>query len=511
MQEEDGVAAGILGVALFAPHYQAEYVAIHFTPGEGVDEVIPRARHTAIRIPVAHLDCSALVEPIPYEGFAAVIVFSRVLEFNDNVAVLIDLSAVGGCRFPATLPSRLLYADWERYIRSMISVAVQQCYTFIGNSDDPVGVGQELCLFHGALIAVQQIGFVERDRCSHAQLLADRWEWRDPERIPRPQRSSGVCLLTAEDRWFLHIRHYPGCTLIQAAEQCLGASPGSVTLGSARHMPIDDLCLQGEPCRGVVCACNTPPPVSSPPADRWREDHFLFLDFRPVGCRPYGMYQAGGCWFIPSLLARFPFKVPVGYVLGLEGGRQDGEYLFAVSGTTLKARLVFTGSVSAPVRADFPRASPGNEDEGAGDPAAPNRRDAPAALEVNSARVSPNRSRSPRRGPSAGRQAGKLQRVPDTSHTGAMVPTRSGKRASGLTKHQVYARFFMQPFSLDGWCRATSFAADTVFGVPGVSGVLDTDPDLHAVLDPTKGSGPARPWLVSSLNLSRKIPKAAQL
>ena len=395
--------AGIIGVALFAPHYQTEHIAVHLAPGEGRHEVISRTRAAALRIPVAHLECSALIEPVPYEGFAAVMVFSRVLEFNDNVAVLIDLSDVGGKRFPATLPSTLQFAAWERYIRSMISVPVPQSCTFVGHSDQPAGPGGDLTLCSGDLIVVYELGFVERSCQRHDQFFADRWEWRDPDRIPRHDRASGVCLLTAEDRWFLHIRNFPGCTLLQAAEQCLGASAGSITLGSARFAAIDDLCLQGEPCRGVIFACHTPPPAPSPPAASVRDDHFIFLDFRQVGCRPFGMYQAGDCWSIHSLLARFPFRLPAEYALGIEGGRQEGDYLFAISGTTLKFRLIFAGWAHLP-DTDVP--APGAlPDSGADGDEGPDVHNAPVpgvvALPCTASepqnRGSRSRSRSPRR------------------------------------------------------------------------------------------------------------------
>ncbi|CAE7863811.1 unnamed protein product, partial [Symbiodinium sp. KB8] len=159
-----------------------------------------------------------------------------------------------------------------------------------------------------------------------------------------------VHLAPGEGRHEVISRHdrASGCTLLQAAEQCLGASAGSITLGSARFAAIDDLCLQGEPCRGVIFACHTPPPAPSPPAASVRDDHFIFLDFRQVGCRPFGMYQAGDCWSIHSLLARFPFRLPAEYALGIEGGRQEGDYLFAISGTTLKFRLIFAGWAHLP-------------------------------------------------------------------------------------------------------------------------------------------------------------------
>ena len=400
LADNEGYETGILGVALFAPHYQAEFIAIHCKPGEAVNEVIARTRQAAERIPVAHLECSAVVEPLPFEGYATVMVFSRVHDCNDHAAVLVDLSAAGGKRFAATLPTELSHSAWERYVKSMISVPFHACCTFVGCATDPVAPSSPLRLHHGDLVAMQEWEFLERRCETHTQLLADRWEWKDTDRLPRPDKSSGVCMLTAEDRWFLHIKKFPGCTLLQAAEQSLGATPGSLTLGSARFAPIEDLCLQGEYCRGVLLACHTPPPVSVPPAEQLRDDTFIFLDFRQVGCRPYGMYQVGRCWFIPSLLGRFPFDVPTGYTLGIEGGRQDKDYLFANSGTTLRIRLIFVGAQPVSPSPLPPSSADGHEDGGP-EPDLPG--GGPASEVSSSApRRDTNRSRSPRRADDSG-------------------------------------------------------------------------------------------------------------
>ena len=304
----------------------------------------------------------------------------------------------------------------------MISIQLQQCCTFVGARDEPEGPGGNLQLFHGALITVYQLGFVERICCTHDELLADRWEWRDPDRIPRHSRSGGVCLLTAEDRWFLHIRNFPGCTLMQAAEQCLGASSGSVTLGSARSGPIDDLCLQGEPCRGVIFACHTPPPVSSPPAASAREDNFIFLDFRQVGCRPYGMYQASDCWFIPALLARFPFQVPPEYALGLEGGHQEGAYLFAASGTTLRARLVYVGPDAAVAEPACMPDSSFRDSADTGSQAEQAAHSTNHSQDASRNETSTDRSRSPRRTHTSSEANCKVQKEQYPENKGTLTP-----------------------------------------------------------------------------------------
>ena len=323
-----------LGGVVFAPHYQAEFFAIGVHAAEGLSEVVGRIKASALHLPLADLPGFVEVQPLPYTGFCAFVAFSEVVPANDNVAVVLDLSRVDGNIFAVVLPAKLDFDAWDPYVRALFPRPIQDYDLFNGVQAQPHAHGDPLYLQAGNLLVVCPRFASPSNRVTLTTLFSLRETWSGVDMLPRPPRS-GICLLTDEDRWFLHPRHYPGCTLRQSIERCLGAPNGAVTYERARFGPIKDLCLHGEACRGVFFACRNPPPAE----ERQRDDCFVFLDFRPAGCRPFGVYQLGCCWQTKSLLDLFPFKLPSGFELTIEGGTQDGEHLRVTSGTTLVFRL----------------------------------------------------------------------------------------------------------------------------------------------------------------------------
>ena len=337
----------ILGVALCAPHYQTELLALRVAPTEGPDALVEKIRGLAQHVPLRQLDQISLVEPTPIRGFAALIAFSPVLAANANVAVLIDMSPVGGKRFAAVLPGTLGFDAWDRYIRALLPCEVRDYSIFLGLRVLPHPVGEALILGNGLLIAVCPPDTAQRDSLSHDQLFMDRNSWQDVAGLPQLVKPRSVCLLSQDGRFCMRRRDYPGCSFVQAAERCIGAPEGSITTAFATHPPMRDLCVHGVACRGLAMASHIPQPVPVPPATYRRDDNFLFLDFRPVGFRPLGAYQIGEFWRIDALLARFPFQLPAGYALSIVGGRIEGEYLVASSGSVLVFRLVVDAAAGA--------------------------------------------------------------------------------------------------------------------------------------------------------------------
>ncbi|CAE7407481.1 unnamed protein product, partial [Symbiodinium microadriaticum] len=354
----------ILGVALCAPHYQTELLALRVAPTEGPDALVEKIRGLAQHVPLRQLDQISLVEPTPIRGFAALIAFSPVLAANANVAVLIDMSPVGGKRFAAVLPGTLGFDAWDRYIRALLPCEVRDYSIFLGLRVLPHPVGEALILGNGLMIAVCPPDTAQRDSLSHDQLFMDRNSWQDVAGLPQLVKPRSVCLLSQDGRFCMRRRDYPGCSFVQAAERCIGAPEGSITTAFATHPPMRDLCVHGVACRGLAMASHIPQPVPVPPATYRRDDNFLFLDFRPVGFRPLGAYQIGEFWRIDALLARFPFQLPAGYALSIVGGRIEGEYLVASSGSVLVFRLVVDAAAEACVVLEGhgpPQQEPGSE------------------------------------------------------------------------------------------------------------------------------------------------------
>ena len=212
----------VIGVLIFAPHYQTDFVAVHMREGDLAETIVQRFRGMPLRLPIEHLPCIASVRPLPIPGFAAFIVSSSTLPANDNVAVIVDLSGLGGHRFAAALPRSVTFSAWDRYIRALLPRGIHDPLLYIGESREPHIAGRDLCLENGTLIRLVDQDSEGTTLTTLEQLLRRPTQRRNPEDIPRPRRS-GLCLLSGEDRWFLHARHYPGCSLSEAISRCLGA------------------------------------------------------------------------------------------------------------------------------------------------------------------------------------------------------------------------------------------------------------------------------------------------
>ena len=353
--ESDGSNARVLGLTLFAPHYQPDYLALRVEEAEGTLEIAERVRLSCARLPVDYFDRVVPVEPLPDQGFGAYLAYTSLLEYNAMAAVVIDMRPVGGLRFATVLPTRLSYDALDQFLRVLLPRDVFSFDLFVGVRSYPMLEGSNMLLKHGMLLSVCHRNTLVRTSSTQEHLFANRESWRSTERMPRESATGGICLITTgEDRWHFSSQDYPGFNFVEAVECCLGAAEGSIRisvlssaafeelcpLAEGTGSPFADLCLHGKHCNDVAIIVRDPPTGEAQGGREVSEECFLFLDLRPLGVRPHGMRQIGTVWSIPSILAKVPFGIPPGFEVHIEGGRIDGLLLYADSGTTVIASLV---------------------------------------------------------------------------------------------------------------------------------------------------------------------------
>ena len=359
--ESDGSQKRVLGITLFAPHYQPDYIAVHVDAEEGPHAVAERLKLSCARLPVDYFDCVVPVEPLPDAGFGAYLFYSSILDHNSCAAVVIDMRPIGGRRFATVLPTRLTYDSLDQFLRVLLPRDVFAFDLFVGVRSYPMLEGSNMLLRHGMLLSVCHRNTLVRAESTQEFLFSNRDLWKSTEHLPRAGSPTGLCLITTgEDRWHFEERDYPGFSFIEAVECCLGAAEGSVRVSpkssapfadlcfpdpESTNVPFADLCLHGKLCKDVAIIVRVPTPSISNAGRATPEDSFLFLDFRPLGVRPHGMRQIGNVWNIPSILAKLPFAIPPGKEVCFEGARVEGYSLFADSGTTVIASLVTTDNV----------------------------------------------------------------------------------------------------------------------------------------------------------------------
>ena len=346
--ESDGSNARVLGLTLFAPHYQPDYLALRVEEAEGTLEIAERVRLSCARLPVDYFDRVVPVEPLPDPGFGAYLAYTSLLEYNAMAAVVIDMRPVGGLRFATVLPTRLSYDALDQFLRVLLPRDVFSFDLFVGVRSYPMLEGSNMLLKHGMLLSVCHRNTLVRTSSTQEHLFANRESWRSTERMPRESATGGICLITTgEDRWHFSSQDYPGFNFVEAVECCLGAAEGSIRisvlssaafeelcpLAEGTGSPFADLCLHGKHCNDVAIIVRDPPTGEAQGGREVSEECFLFLDLRPLGVRPHGMRQIGTVWSIP-------FGIPPGFEVHIEGGRIDGLLLYADSGTTVIASLV---------------------------------------------------------------------------------------------------------------------------------------------------------------------------
>ena len=412
---------GVLGIVLYAPYYQEDYLAVFLDPARGDPDFPAQIRLAEPRIPLDLLDNIVPVEPLPDPGFGAFLAFPSILDCNGLVAVIIDLRPVLGNKFAAILPQSLSFEAWDRFIRVLLPRKHMAYDVYIGSFQDPIPFGSNLNLQHGTLIVTCPAGLARRQIHSLAELLTDYNAWRMVGDMPKLPTHSGICILSSgEQRWYLCRQSYPNTSLVEAVEKCTHAKPGTITIAPSRSPHLRDICLHGRACKGAVMLARLPPPGSALTGFTPRDDAFLFVDYRPVGVRPHGMHQLGTTWSIGTILAKVPAVIPEGFKVHIDGGYKEGDTLLASSGSTVTVFLARCSPDHTPATGG---SRPAASDEGLHPP-----NPAPDAA----GRRSRSRSRSGVRPYAASVQDGADPEAPSAGPAGAPAPAIATPLMGGI-------------------------------------------------------------------------------
>ncbi|OLQ14716.1 hypothetical protein AK812_SmicGene1137 [Symbiodinium microadriaticum] len=356
----------VLGIVMHAPYYQEDYLAIFYDPTQPQAELPSRIRASEPRIPLDSLECIVPIEPLPDPGFAAYLAYPPILDSNDLVAVLIDLRPALGTKFAAILPKFLSFEAWDKYIQVLLPSRHYAYDVFLGSGMHPMPTGSDFVLSHGLLVQVHPAGAFRDSLLNIGDLLANPARWKCIGDIPRMPVRPGLCLLSpSEQRWYLCRGDYPSTSLVEAVEQCVHASPGTLTIAASRRPYFRDLCLHGRHCQGAVILVHLPPPVSPTAEHTPRQDAFLFVDYRPVGVRPFGFHQIGTTWDLKTILAKVPSDIPWGYKVHVEGAWTDHSKLVAPSGTTVTVFIAKHHAPDSPSERARSRSRSQNREDGA--------------------------------------------------------------------------------------------------------------------------------------------------
>ena len=195
---QDKYRGGWLGVAIYAPYFPTTAFAMRVSPGSSTAHVCQLVRDSN-RCPCVHHDGLVEVYPQVYSGYLSLLSFPTIISqgHRPHVAVVIDLTRVGGACYAATLPCDARLDDlWKEVGAAMhVDIESEPVQVWIADASFPASHLGTLSVSHGTLITVCR-PITDRPVAPvpfyAADLLLSSDNWEKVEHMPRP--SSAHCL-----------------------------------------------------------------------------------------------------------------------------------------------------------------------------------------------------------------------------------------------------------------------------------------------------------------------------
>ncbi|CAE7906300.1 unnamed protein product [Symbiodinium microadriaticum] len=266
---------------------------------------------------------------------AALIRFSssiRGVGTGGLVAILLDLTHVGGHFFSAVLPQEIAFQTLQEYFRPLTTLEDEPLHVFIGCYDQPLSYRSTARLADGDVILVlkQNCGIPSKQTAS--SLFAPDAIWALPTDCYRLGFCTSVCVLHKDKRYCVPEHHHYGQSLVQYVSDMLRVNPYCTV---SCTFPITDLEVQGELCPFVVAVAEVPSPeVTGINRDNAR-DIFVLLDPRPMGQKPCFLFLHHPVVHLPSVAAMLGLSTGKARRLGVHGGDRRGDDVFVDGCTAL--------------------------------------------------------------------------------------------------------------------------------------------------------------------------------
>ncbi|CAE6922405.1 unnamed protein product [Symbiodinium sp. CCMP2456] len=335
-----------IGTAIMAAHFQTSFVDLEVPFGVGQPEVLQAIRDTAASIPFELFDSISPAEPTPYRGVVTYVAHSSALDGLGQASVVINLLPTGGPVFAATLPATLRFSEWARFMCPMLPAGTFEVDLFVGHNRTPHPVDEPVRLSHGTVLTVCEVGHMHRHCPTQERLLRDPCRWKTSHHAETGITPTGFCLLYKSQRWFVESEPSSHEHLHEIAADTTGRIRSETRLEFASQPPVSDLCLHGRRCWGLAMLVDLPPPVvaNTPQAAGF----IVFLDFRPLGVRPFGWLQYSPSLHLPTVLTSLDKELPQGVEIEVVGKARNGYYVEVTAGEVLTFQAVPDSDYSLP-------------------------------------------------------------------------------------------------------------------------------------------------------------------
>ena len=346
-----------LGIHLYTPHYRPLQLALR--PPERTLQSVLDLIVQYDQGPDEHLfDTAVPIKPQRFSAAGSFLRFSssiRGVGVGGLVAVILDLTHVGGHYFAAVLPQDIHYRTLQEYFLPLTTLDEDPSDVYIGYRDEPWPPQTDVKLTDGDVITVlkQPGGSFHKYRVS--TLFEPGAHWNHPKHLFHLNFCTSVCVLYRDKRYCVPEHHHYGRNLVEYVAERLRVNPYCTVMCT---FPVSDLDVQGDLCPYVVTVAEVPHPENTGINRDRARDIFVLLDPRPLGHKPCFLFLHHPVVHLPSIEAMLGLSTGRSRRLGVMGGNRQGDDVFVEGCAALVLFAEITDEATSVSEAPSPRDDP---------------------------------------------------------------------------------------------------------------------------------------------------------
>ena len=253
-----------LGTILHCPFYQQQTWAIQVAPGLDPESFFDNALSYTQEAFHPHIDSLAVINPQRHDGYAMLLRYPSALDHlpgRRQVAVILDLSRVGGHYHASIIPANITHDELQARVRMHVFCDVDSLDVYVAATRTPWSFGAIPQLDHGDVLTVVARGGCPPFLHFFDDLFKEDSQWGSLEHIPRRILTPAVHVLRDEDPFTLVGHHFPRMSLQGAIAQVLQADEANLAFATSWHFgDFDD---SGAPCDRCVAVHRWPQHITA--------------------------------------------------------------------------------------------------------------------------------------------------------------------------------------------------------------------------------------------------------
>ena len=332
VQSAEAEGSDWLGVFLHTPHYQTQALAVK--PAERNICAVTRVIHKhSPELAAQTFDTIVPLRPQRFAGFASLLRFSSAIRctgLGGQVAIVFDLTHVGGHYFAAVLPRELSYSALLDYVLPLSNCHGGSPAVYVGGRARPWPPSALVKLSDGDVVNVLHQHYGTFARHHVETLFQPGAYWDYPHNMPRFHPRVTTCVLHCNARYSLPGHYHVDQSIVDYVCQRLRLDPYSTVMCS---FALQDLDVQGDHSPFVVAVADVPSPNVTGLDRSAARDIFVLIDPRPLGLKPHFLFVHQPLVHLPTAITLLGLSTPAAARVGVQGGTKIGDDI-RVDGST---------------------------------------------------------------------------------------------------------------------------------------------------------------------------------